>query len=126
MEEPRRDFLRATSSAVALPGLASILKTVGASRAAETNSGAPRDIRAHFPLLGESVNGQRLAYLDNAATTQRPKAVLDAITKFYLHDNANPAKALLKREICDSREIPNGVRRRSPSSCAVRNDAGRE
>jgi cysteine desulfurase/selenocysteine lyase len=40
------------------------------------------------------VNGQRLAYLDNAATTQRPKAVLDALTNFYLHDNANPAKAL--------------------------------
>src|SRR5499427_387998 len=94
MEQPRRDFLRTTSSAVALPGLASILNAVGASRAAETNSGASRDIRAHFPLLAESVNGQRLAYLDNAATTQRPKPVLDAVTKFYLHDNANPARAL--------------------------------
>src|SRR6516162_10254726 len=94
MEQPRRDFLRTTSSAVALPGLASILKTVGASWAAETNSGASRDIRAHFPLLGESVNGRRLAYLDSAATTQRPKAVLDALTKFYQHDNANPARAL--------------------------------
>jgi cysteine desulfurase/selenocysteine lyase len=40
------------------------------------------------------VNGQPLAYLDSAATTQRPKAVLDALTNFYLHDNANPAKAL--------------------------------
>src|SRR5215469_11164267 len=76
MEQPRRDFLRTTSSAVALPGLASILKTAGASWAAETNSRASRDIRAHFPLLGESVNGRRLAYLDSAATTQRPKAVL--------------------------------------------------
>jgi len=94
MEQPRRDFLRTTSSAVALPGLASILKTVGASWAAETNSGASRDIRAHFPLLGESVNGRRFVYLDSAATTQRPKAVLDALTKFYLHDNANPARAL--------------------------------
>src|SRR5215472_1516358 len=94
MEQPRRDFLRTTSSAVALPGLASILNAVGASRAAETNSGASRDIRAHFPLLAESVNGQRLAYLDNAATTQRAKPVLDAVTKFYLHDNANPARAL--------------------------------
>jgi cysteine desulfurase/selenocysteine lyase len=33
-------------------------------------------------------------YLDSAATTQRPKAVLDALTNFYLHDNANPAKTL--------------------------------
>jgi len=40
------------------------------------------------------VNGQPLAYLDSAATTQRPRAVLDALTNFYIHDNANPAKAL--------------------------------
>jgi len=40
------------------------------------------------------VNGQPLAYLDSAATTQRPRVVLDALTNFYLHDNANPAKAL--------------------------------
>jgi cysteine desulfurase/selenocysteine lyase len=33
-------------------------------------------------------------YLDSAATTQRPKAVLEALTNFYLHDNANPAKTL--------------------------------
>jgi cysteine desulfurase/selenocysteine lyase len=55
---------------------------------------AARDIRAEFPLLGESVNGRPLTYLDSAATTQRPKAVLDALSNFYLHDNANPAKSL--------------------------------
>lgn len=58
------------------------------------SSGASQDIRGQFPLLGESVNGKPLTYLDSAATTQRPKAVLDALTNFYLHDNANPAKAL--------------------------------
>jgi hypothetical protein len=94
MEKPRRDFLRTISSAVALPALAPILKPVGKSRAAETSSGAWQDTRVQFPLLGESVNGHPLAYLDSAATTQRPKAVLDALTNFYLHDNANPAKAL--------------------------------
>ena len=94
MEKPRRHFLRTISSAIALPALAQILEPVGKSRAAETSSGASQDIRAQFPLLGGSVNGQPLAYLDSAATTQRPRVVLDALTNFYLHDNANPAKAL--------------------------------
>ena len=96
MEKQRRDFLRTISSAVALPALAPILNPVGKSRAAETSRGDSQDIRAQFPLLGESVNGQPLTYLDSAATTQRPKAVLDALMSFYLHDNANPAKVLHK------------------------------
>ena len=90
METPRREFLRTISHAAALPALSGLLKT----RTEETSSAATGDIRAHFPLLRDSVNGQPLVYLDSAATTQRPKAVLDALTKFYLHDNANPAKAL--------------------------------
>lgn len=94
MERQRRDFLRTMSGAVAIPALAPILTPVGKSREAETSRGASQDIRGQFPLLGKSVNGQPLAYLDSAATTQRPKAVLDALTNFYLHDNANPAKAL--------------------------------
>ena len=94
MEKQRRDFLRTISSALAIPALAPILTPVGKSREAETSRGASQDIRGQFPLLGEFVNGQPLAYLDSAATTQRPKAVLDALTNFYLYDNANPAKAL--------------------------------
>ena len=94
MGKPRRDFLRTISGALAIPALAPVLKPVGKSRTAETSSGASQDIRAQFSLLRESVNGQPLVYLDSAATTQRPKAVLDALTNFYLHDNANPAKAL--------------------------------
>ncbi len=46
-------------------------------------------IRAQFPLLTEQVGGEPLAYLDNAATTQKPQAVLDAENGFYLHSNAN-------------------------------------
>lgn len=46
-------------------------------------------IRADFPILGEVVNGQRLAWLDNAATTQKPRAVIDALARFYEHDNSN-------------------------------------
>jgi cysteine desulfurase/selenocysteine lyase len=46
-------------------------------------------VRADFPILGRTVNGKPLAYLDNAATTQKPRAVLDAITSYYTDINAN-------------------------------------
>jgi cysteine desulfurase/selenocysteine lyase len=45
--------------------------------------------RADFPILGESVNGHPLVYLDNAATTQKPRSVIDALSHYYAHDNAN-------------------------------------
>ncbi len=46
-------------------------------------------IRADFPVLHQSVNGYPLVYFDNAATTQKPNAVIDAMTHYYQHDNAN-------------------------------------
>lgn len=46
-------------------------------------------VRRDFPILSEMVNGQPLVYLDNAATTQKPEAVIDAICHYYRHDNAN-------------------------------------
>jgi cysteine desulfurase / selenocysteine lyase len=46
-------------------------------------------LRADFPALDQSVHGQPLIYLDNAATTQKPRAVLDALTHYYERDNAN-------------------------------------
>ncbi len=46
-------------------------------------------IRADFPALHQEVNGQPLVYLDNAATAQKPRAVLDAISNYYERDNAN-------------------------------------
>ena len=45
--------------------------------------------REDFPILNELVHGRSLVYLDNAATTQKPQAVLDAITEAYTHWNAN-------------------------------------
>jgi len=49
----------------------------------------PERLRAEFPILRQRVHGQPLVYLDNAATTQRPRAVIDAIARFYEEDNAN-------------------------------------
>lgn len=46
-------------------------------------------IRAQFPILQQSINGKPLVYLDNGATTQKPDAVIDAISHYYRHDNAN-------------------------------------
>ena len=46
-------------------------------------------IRAQFPVLQEQVNGQPLVYLDNAATTQKPKAVIDALVEYYSTYNSN-------------------------------------
>src|SRR6202453_246485 len=46
-------------------------------------------IRADFPILSERINGKPLVYLDNAATSQKPRVVLDAIANYYEHMNAN-------------------------------------
>lgn len=46
-------------------------------------------LREDFPILKEVVHGNRLVYLDNAATTQKPRAVIDALVHYYEHDNAN-------------------------------------
>jgi cysteine desulfurase / selenocysteine lyase len=50
--------------------------------------------RGDFPLLDQEVEGRRIVYLDSAATTQRPAAVIDAMAEFYRRDNANPGRAL--------------------------------
>ena len=46
-------------------------------------------VRSDFPILQERARGHQLVYLDNAATSQKPKAVIDAIVRYYQHDNAN-------------------------------------
>ena len=48
-----------------------------------------REIREMFPLLAGTVGGKPLAYLDNAATTQKPRAVLDTLSRYYAAENAN-------------------------------------
>ena len=64
---------------------------------AETVSGLDVEtIKADFPILQEKVNGNRLIYLDNAATSQKPNAVIEAISDYYRHTNANIHRGLHK------------------------------
>ena len=46
-------------------------------------------LREDFPILHQKVHGHPLVYLDNAATSQKPKVVIDALRQYYEHDNAN-------------------------------------
>jgi len=78
------------------------LKAVPVQFSASKSSGAsgiikpPFDvniIRQDFPILKENVNGKQLVWLDNAATTQKPKQVIDRISYFYEHENSNIHRA---------------------------------
>jgi cysteine desulfurase/selenocysteine lyase len=51
------------------------------------------DIRADFPILEERVHGKRLVWLDNAATTQKPQAVIDRLVQYYSHEYSNVHRA---------------------------------
>ncbi len=46
-------------------------------------------LKAEFPILNQDINGHPLVYLDNAATTQKPRAVIEAVKRYYEWDNAN-------------------------------------
>src|SRR5437870_6446824 len=46
-------------------------------------------IREEFPILRQTVNGKPLVYLDNAATSQKPQVVIDAMNRYYLEENSN-------------------------------------
>ncbi|HET9480970.1 MAG TPA: cysteine desulfurase [Candidatus Polarisedimenticolia bacterium] len=51
-------------------------------------------IRRLFPVLRQKIHGRPLVYLDNAATTQKPRSVIDAVSRFYEHDNSNIHRGL--------------------------------
>ncbi len=51
-------------------------------------------IRREFPILDQEVNGRRITYLDSAASSQKPNAVIDAISYYYRNDNANVHRGL--------------------------------
>lgn len=63
-------------------------------------------LRRDFPALHQEVNGKPLVYLDNAATSQKPQAVLDVLETYYEHDNANVHRGIheLSRRATDAYE----------------------
>jgi cysteine desulfurase/selenocysteine lyase len=64
---------------------------------AQATAALPRplgEIRADFPLLEREVNGKPLVYVDNAATSQKPASVIEAIESYYRHSNANIHRAV--------------------------------
>ena len=52
------------------------------------------EIRLDFPVLNQTVNGYPLIYFDNAATSQKPRAVIDTLSHFYERDNSNVHRGL--------------------------------
>jgi cysteine desulfurase/selenocysteine lyase len=46
-------------------------------------------VRQDFPILGRTINSRPLTYLDNAATSQKPQVVIDTLSHYYSHSNAN-------------------------------------
>ena len=53
-----------------------------------------KNVRDDFPILHQQVNGKPLVYLDNAATAQKPRAVIDALVRYYERDNSNVHRGL--------------------------------
>jgi cysteine desulfurase/selenocysteine lyase len=93
-KDDRRGFLRtAASLAAALPQFSNAHESFGVSMLMQESTN-PRTLRDQFPLLSQKVNGHDLAFLDNAATAQRPLAVIQAMTKYYMLDNANPSATM--------------------------------
>jgi len=70
-----------------------------------------KKIRNDFPILVRTVNGKSLIYLDNGATAQKPQAVIDAISNYYSHENANIHRGVhtLSREMTDAYEAARTV-----------------
>ena len=60
----------------------------------ETRSLDVETVRGDFPILTRQVNGKPLIYLDSAATSQKPSAVIDAMDDYYRRYNANPHRGV--------------------------------
>ena len=87
-------------------------------------SAAPLDsvaLRADFPALQQEIHGKPLVYLDNAATTHKPQAVLDALDQFHRRDNSNVHRGVhtLSQRATDSYE---GARARIAQFLSVKTD----
>jgi cysteine desulfurase/selenocysteine lyase len=89
------DVLRPLDTVGAAPIAQAIPSELGGLSASDLSS-IPFDVRAirrDFPILQESFNGRPLVWLDNAATTQKPQAVIDRLSHFYAHENSNVHRA---------------------------------
>jgi cysteine desulfurase / selenocysteine lyase len=67
-------------------------------------------VRADFPILARKIHGKRLVYLDNAATTQKPKAVIDSLVDYYSNHNSNVHRSVhtLGEEATEAYEAARG------------------
>ncbi len=79
--------------ALCLPVIFRIMADFSRGDEGSMNQQEHAQLRSQFPALAQEVNGHPLIYLDNAATTQKPQAVLDAIAHYYRADNANVHRA---------------------------------
>ena len=91
--QPQSEFCPGSSG---LSLLQRALSAHGIPDLPQSGSSRPMDIpsiRNDFPILHQSVHGKPLVWFDNAATTQKPQSVIDAISKYYAHDNSNIHRA---------------------------------
>ena len=79
-------------------------------------------IRRDFPILERTVNGHPLVYLDSAATSQKPRQVIDAVSDFYSHHNANAHRGIYTLGE-ESTEAFEGARAKLARSSALRTRA---
>jgi cysteine desulfurase/selenocysteine lyase len=71
-----------------------MLEAVATEHSLESFAQLAKQARAQFPILHQQVHGYPLVYLDNAASTQKPRAVISAISHYYEHDHANVHRGL--------------------------------
>ena len=90
-----RDQIRTLEQVDVVPTLAPLTSQIGKSGVSDLSSSQfdVNAIRRDFPILQERVNGRQIIWLDNAATTQKPQAVIDRISYFYEHENSNIHRA---------------------------------
>ena len=75
-------------------------------------------IRQDFPVLKQTVNGYPLIYFDNAATTQKPQSVIDAMSHYYECDNANVHRGVHAPPFNLKRPVKKSAVLLTPTPCA--------
>jgi len=96
-----------------------------ATRLGPTSPPRPLDVasvRRDFPILGREINGRPLCYLDNAASSQRPRAVIDAVSRYYETSHANVHRGVhrLSQEATDLFEAARETLRRFVNARSTR------